>query len=93
MIGGPKNFSLRLLLILAFLAVWEGFVRVFDIPAFILPTGEAKEGSNSFVVYGDVDVKALHADLLCLRIFAVLAGAGLQAGAQFLALPQQFAVR
>jgi NitT/TauT family transport system permease protein len=31
------NFSLRILLIAAVLAVWEAFVRVFDIPAFILP--------------------------------------------------------
>jgi NitT/TauT family transport system permease protein len=38
MIGGPKNFVLRLLLIAAFLAVWEAVVRVFEIPLFILPT-------------------------------------------------------
>jgi len=38
MIGGPKNFALRLLLIAAFLAVWEAFVRLFEIPMFILPT-------------------------------------------------------
>src|SRR6478752_7432777 len=38
MIGGPKNFMLRLLLIAAFLAVWEAVVRVFEIPLFILPT-------------------------------------------------------
>jgi NitT/TauT family transport system permease protein len=38
MIGGPKNFVLRLLLIAAFLAVWEAFVRWFEIPLFILPT-------------------------------------------------------
>jgi NitT/TauT family transport system permease protein len=38
MIGGPKNFALRLLLIAAFLAVWEAFVRLFEIPLFILPT-------------------------------------------------------
>src|SRR5436853_5714500 len=38
MIGGPKNFMLRLLLIAAFLAVWEVVVRVFEIPLFILPT-------------------------------------------------------
>jgi NitT/TauT family transport system permease protein len=37
MIGGPKNFLLRLLLIVVFLAAWEGFVRVFEIQAFILP--------------------------------------------------------
>jgi NitT/TauT family transport system permease protein len=38
MIGGPKNFVLRLLLIAAFLAVWEIVVRGFEIPLFILPT-------------------------------------------------------
>jgi NitT/TauT family transport system permease protein len=37
MIGGPKNFALRLLLILASLVVWEAIVRLFEIPAFILP--------------------------------------------------------
>ena len=38
MIGGPKNFVLRLLLIAVFLAMWEAVVRVFEIPMFILPT-------------------------------------------------------
>jgi NitT/TauT family transport system permease protein len=38
MIGGPKNFALRLLLIAVFLALWEALVRVFEIPMFILPT-------------------------------------------------------
>jgi NitT/TauT family transport system permease protein len=38
MIGGPKNFALRLLLIAAFLAAWEVAVRLFEIPMFILPT-------------------------------------------------------
>jgi NitT/TauT family transport system permease protein len=38
MIGGPRNFMLRLLLIAAFLAVWEAVVRVLEIPLFILPT-------------------------------------------------------
>jgi NitT/TauT family transport system permease protein len=38
MIGGPKNFALRLLLIAVFLAVWETAVRLFEIPMFILPT-------------------------------------------------------
>jgi hypothetical protein len=38
MIGGPKNFALRLLLIAVFLAVWEAVVRLFEIPLFILPT-------------------------------------------------------
>jgi NitT/TauT family transport system permease protein len=31
------NFLLRLLLIAAFLAVWEGIVRLFAVPLFILP--------------------------------------------------------
>ena len=38
MIGGPKNFALRLLLIAVFLGLWEAFVRLFEIPLFILPT-------------------------------------------------------
>ena len=38
MIGGPKNFALRLLLIAVFLGAWEAAVRGLDIPAFILPT-------------------------------------------------------
>jgi len=37
MIGGPRNFALRLLLIAAFLGIWEGLVRVLAVPAFILP--------------------------------------------------------
>jgi len=35
------NFLLRLLLIVAFLAVWEGVVRLFSIPLFILPAPSA----------------------------------------------------
>jgi NitT/TauT family transport system permease protein len=35
---GPGNFLLRLMLIVATLAVWEGLVRLFAVPAFILPT-------------------------------------------------------
>jgi len=38
MMKGPTNFLLRLLLIAATLAVWEGLVFLFQIPAFILPT-------------------------------------------------------
>jgi NitT/TauT family transport system permease protein len=36
-----RNFLLRLLLLVATLAVWEAFVRVFDMPAYILPTPSA----------------------------------------------------
>ena len=32
-----RNFTLRLLLIAAVLLLWEGLVRLFDVPAFILP--------------------------------------------------------
>jgi NitT/TauT family transport system permease protein len=38
MIGGPRSFLLRLLLIAATLAAWEYLVQFFDVPAFILPT-------------------------------------------------------
>jgi len=38
MIGGPKNFALRLLLIAAFLVVWEALVRLLEVPMFVLPT-------------------------------------------------------
>jgi NitT/TauT family transport system permease protein len=36
--SGPGNFLLRLVLIAATLAVWEALVRLFAVPAFILPT-------------------------------------------------------
>jgi NitT/TauT family transport system permease protein len=35
--SGPRSFMLRLLLIAATLAVWEGLVRLLAVPAFILP--------------------------------------------------------
>jgi len=35
--GNPATFVLRLVLIAATLAMWEGLVRLFAIPAFILP--------------------------------------------------------
>jgi NitT/TauT family transport system permease protein len=38
MIGGPRNFLLRLALIAATLAAWEVLVRLFQIPAYVLPT-------------------------------------------------------
>ena len=34
---GLTGMALRIVLILAFLAVWEAVVRAFDVPAFILP--------------------------------------------------------
>lgn len=37
MISSARNFSLRLLLVLVVLLVWEAAARLFDVPAFILP--------------------------------------------------------
>jgi NitT/TauT family transport system permease protein len=37
MIGSPKTFILQLLLVLGVLAAWEALVRLFAVPAFILP--------------------------------------------------------
>jgi NitT/TauT family transport system permease protein len=41
MIGGPKNFLLRILVIMLVLAVWEALVRGLAIPQFILPAPTA----------------------------------------------------
>jgi NitT/TauT family transport system permease protein len=35
--GSPKSFILRLLLVLGVLAAWEAIVRLYAVPAFILP--------------------------------------------------------
>ena len=37
MMGGPKHFTLRLILIALVLGVWEGLVKFFEVPQFILP--------------------------------------------------------
>jgi NitT/TauT family transport system permease protein len=36
-----RNFLLRLLLLVATLVIWEALVRLFDMPAYILPTPSA----------------------------------------------------
>ena len=69
MIGGPKNFALRLLLIAAFLLVWEGFVRLFQIPLFILPTP-----SNVFVAFYRGFASALYIDHICITVTETLMG-------------------
>jgi NitT/TauT family transport system permease protein len=69
MIGGPKNFSLRLLLIVAFLAVWEAFVRVFEIPMFILPTP-----SNVFVAFYRGFASWLYVDHIWITVSETLLG-------------------
>jgi len=69
MIGGPKNFALRLLLIAAFLLVWEGFVRLFQIPLFILPTP-----SNVFVALYRGFASSLYIDHIWITITETLLG-------------------
>jgi NitT/TauT family transport system permease protein len=69
MIGGPKNFSLRLLLIVAFLAVWEAFVRVFEIPMFILPTP-----SNVFIAFYRGFASWLYVDHIWITVSETLLG-------------------
>ena len=69
MIGGPKNFALRLLLIAVFLAAWEGFVRFFEIPLFILPTP-----SNVFTALYRGIASALYVDHIWITITETLLG-------------------
>ena len=69
MIGGPKNFMLRLLLIAAFLAVWEAIVRVFEIPLFILPTP-----SNVFTALYRGIASSLYVDHVWITITETLLG-------------------
>jgi len=69
MIGGPKNFALRLLLIAAFLLVWEGFVRLFAIPLFILPTP-----SNVFVALYRGITSWLYIDHIWITLTETLLG-------------------
>ena len=69
MIGGPKNFVLRLLLIVAFLAVWEGFVRLLQIPLFILPTP-----SNVFIAFYRGFASSLYIDHIWITVTETLMG-------------------
>src|SRR5204862_4994929 len=65
----PKNFALRLLLIVVFLGVWEGFVRLFQIPLFILPTP-----SNVFVALYRGFASSLYIDHIWITITETLLG-------------------
>jgi NitT/TauT family transport system permease protein len=69
MIGGPKNFALRLLLIAVFLAVWEAGVRLFEIPLFILPTP-----SNVFTALYRGIASSLYVDHIWITITETLLG-------------------
>ena len=69
MIGGPKNFVLRLLLIIAVLVVWEALVRFFEIPQFILPAP-----SNVFVAFYRGFASALYLDHIWVTVSETLLG-------------------
>jgi len=69
MIGGPRNFALRLLLIAAFLLVWEGIVRLFQIPMFILPTP-----TNVFIAFYRGFESSLYIDHIWITVGETLIG-------------------
>jgi NitT/TauT family transport system permease protein len=69
MIGGPKNFALRLLLIVVFLGAWEALVRGLAIPAFILPTP-----SNVFIALYRGFASALYIDHIWVTVAETLMG-------------------
>jgi len=69
MIGGPRNFLLRLLLIAAFLLVWEALVRFFEIPLFILPTP-----SNVFIAFYRGFESWLYIDHIWITVSETLIG-------------------
>jgi NitT/TauT family transport system permease protein len=69
MIGGPKNFALRLLLIAAVLVIWEALVRLFAIPQFILPAP-----SNVFIAFYRGFASALYIDHIWITVSETLLG-------------------
>src|SRR5437763_3225333 len=69
MIGGPKNFALRLLLIAVFLALWEAGVRAFEIPMFILPTP-----SSVFIALYRGITSSLYVDHIWITLSETLLG-------------------
>src|SRR6187401_1768571 len=69
MIGGPKNFALRLLLIAAVLVVWEAGVVLFAIPQFILPAP-----SNVLIALYRGFASSLYIDHIWITITETLLG-------------------
>jgi NitT/TauT family transport system permease protein len=69
MTGGPGNFLLRLVLIAATLAVWEALVRLFAVPAFILPTP-----SNIFLALYRGIASALYVNHFGITLLETLLG-------------------
>ena len=69
MIGGAKNFGLRLVLIAVVLALWEAGVRLFEIPMFILPTP-----SNIFMALYRGISSSLYIDHIGITVAETLIG-------------------
>jgi NitT/TauT family transport system permease protein len=77
--AGPASFLLRLLLVAATLAVWEALVRLFAVPAFILPAPTRIFGA----LYRGL-VSALYVDHLWVTLIETLLGFVLGSALAFL---------
>ena len=75
MTAGIRNFSLRLLLILTVLAAWEALVRLFDIPAFILP-----RPTNVFLALYRGTVSTMYIEHLRVTLLETLIGFAVGSG-------------
>jgi NitT/TauT family transport system permease protein len=69
MISSARNFTLRLLLILLVLAIWEALVRLFSVPPFILP-----QPSNVFLALYRGTVSWLYIDHIGVTLAETLIG-------------------
>jgi NitT/TauT family transport system permease protein len=71
-IGSPKRLILRLLLVIGVLAAWEALVRLFAVPAFILPVP-----STVFVALYRGFASALYVHHIGITLAETLLGFGL----------------
>jgi len=67
--SSPRNFALRLLLIALVLLLWEGAVRVFEVPLFILPAP-----SSVFVAFYRGFASGLYVDHIWVTVGETLLG-------------------
>jgi NitT/TauT family transport system permease protein len=67
--NSPRNFALRILLLAASLLAWEGLVRLFAVPAFILPAP-----SSIFVALYRGIASAVYLDHLWVTLSETLLG-------------------
>jgi len=67
--SSPRNFALRLLLIALVLLLWEGAVRVFEVPLFILPAP-----SSVFVAFYRGFASGLYIDHIWVTVGETLLG-------------------